>query len=76
MKVQKIQGEEAFQVMAHSFIVSPSEEGYTLEYSADGREFTAWDVAVPKGEVLNVCGNAMGAFFRFIGNKSDVIVRY
>ena len=32
----KIKGEAPFQVLSHSFIVSPSEEGYTLNYSADG----------------------------------------
>lgn len=76
MKVQTIRGEEAFQIMAHSFIVSPSNEGYTLEYSADGQEWTAWEEETPKDEVLNVYGNGMGAFFRLKGNNSEVIVRY
>ena len=39
----KVKGEQPFQILAHSFAVTPSSEGYTLNYSANGEEYTAWE---------------------------------
>ena len=69
-----IQGEQPFQVDAHSFSVSPSNEGYTLEYSADGVEYTAYDEEVPAGETLIVNGVAFNQFIRLSGNDSEVTI--
>lgn len=75
MKI-KITGEEPFQVLAHSFAVSPSNEGYTLEYSADGISFTAIEVNTPAGEVGVYNDIAKGMMFRLIGNQSEVYINY
>ena len=72
----KITGEQPFQVNAHSFSCSPSAEGYTLNYSADGREYTAWSEATPANEVLVCCGHAKGMYFKLVGNNSEVNVCY
>ena len=71
-----ITGEEPFQVLAHSFAVSPSNEGYTLNYSANGTDWTAYDDATPGGENLIVNGIAKGMFFKLAGNNSEVVINY
>ena len=72
----KVQGEQPFQVMAHSFSCSPSEEGYTLNYSADGIDYTAYTEETPANEVLVVNGVAKNMFFKLVGNNSEVNVCY
>lgn len=71
-----IVGEEAFQVLAHSFSVSPSSEGYTLAYSADGVNYTQYTDATPADETLIVNGIAKGMFFKLDGNASEVVINY
>ena len=70
-----INGEEQFQVLVSSMIISPSNEGYTLNYSADGAYFTAWSEATPAGENCIVNGIADGTYFKLVGNQSEVVVR-
>lgn len=72
----KITGDTPFQVMAHSCAVSPSEQGYTLQYSADGVNYTAWEEATPANENLIVNGLAWGTYLRLSGNTSEVVVNY
>lgn len=72
----KIQGEQPFQVLAHSFSCSPSAEGYTLNYSADGIDYTAYTASTPSNETLIVCGVAKNMFFKLVGNNSEVNVCY
>lgn len=77
MAVRKnISGEQAFQVEAHSFAVSPSDSGYTFAYSADGTDYTLYDEATPSGENLIVNGISRGLFVRLVGNTDDVIISY
>ena len=76
MAQKKISGETQFQVLAHSFSVSPSEEGYTLNYSADGNSFTAWEEATPANETLFVVNVPKMAFFKLVGNGSDVVINF
>lgn len=71
-----IVGEEPFQVLSHSFTVSPSESGYTLQYSADGISYTDYEKATPAGEVLIVNGVARGQYIRLKGNTSNVSVMF
>lgn len=71
-----INGNEAFQIMAHSFSVSPSNEGYTLEYSADGVGYTAWDEATPANETLFVVDIPKNAYFRLSGNNTELTISY
>lgn len=72
----KVNGEDAFQVLAHSFGVSPSTEGYTLQYSADGINYTDWEEETPADENLFVINVPKYTFFKLSGNESDVIIVY
>lgn len=71
-----ISGEDAFQVLAHSFSLSPSEGGYTLQYSANCEDWTSYPDAVPSGENLIVNGIAKGMYFRCLNNTSDLTLVY
>lgn len=72
----KITGEAPFQVLAHSFSCSPSAEGYTLNYSANGIDYTPWEEATPANETLVVNGVAKMMYFKLVGNASDVDITY
>lgn len=75
MGTKKINGEAAFQVLAHSFSVY-SESSYTLAYSADGEHFTEYDEATPAGETLIVNGVAKNMMFKLVGNSAEAIITY
>ena len=72
----KINGEEQFQVLAHSFSVSHSTSGYTLQYSEDGKDFTDWKEATPANETLVVNGIAKGMYFKLKGNTDELDIQY
>lgn len=72
----KITGETPFSVLSHSFGVSQSNEGYTLNYSANGIDWTAWSANTPAHEDLFVSGIPFGGFFRLVGNQSEVEIIY
>lgn len=71
----KITGEAPFSVLAHSFSVY-CPDSFTLNYSADGEHFTAYDEATPAGETLIVNGVAKGMYFFLDGNTDDAIITY
>lgn len=71
-----ISGEQPFQILAHSFAVSPSASGYTLQYSADGSAYTSYPTATPAGENLIVNGIAKMMFFKLSGNSGEVAINY
>ena len=72
----KLSGETPVQILAHSCIISPSNEGYTFNYSGDGINWTAYDEATPSGENLIVNGMAWGTYIKLAGNASEVIINY
>jgi len=72
----EISGETPFQVLGHSFTVSPSSEGYTLNYSADGVNWTAYTDATPANDTLIVNGVAWGQYIKLAGNGSKVTINY
>lgn len=73
----KINGEQPFQLSsAHSFSVSPSSEGYTLQYSADGISYTDWDEATPANETLFVINVPKNTYYKLSGNGSQVVVSF
>lgn len=74
--ITTITGEQPFQVLAHSFALSPSAAGYTLQYSADGVNFSDWEEATPANETLVVNNIAKGMFFRLDGNASKIVITY
>ena len=67
-----VNGEERFQIMTNSFAAAPSKEGYTLMYSADDLNYTAWPEHVPSGENLVVNGASQGMWYYFKGNKTRI----
>lgn len=67
--VRYINSEEPFQVLAHSFSVGYT-DGYTLNYSADGINYTAWSADTPSNEVLVVNGVAKNMWFKLVGNTT------
>ena len=73
---KKITGEQPFQTINGNFSVSPSNEGYTLQYSSDGISYTSWEEETPANEVLIVTGiPLMPIFWRLKGNNSDVTIQ-
>lgn len=75
MKKFTVTGENHFSVLAHSFSIF-SKDAYTLNYSADGEHFTAWEKETPAGETLIVNGVAKGMYFFLSGNGSDATITY
>ncbi len=74
--VKKILGEEIFQSLNGNFSVSPSNEAYVLQYSADGVSFTPWKEQTPNGENLIVTGIPLiPIFWRLKGNNSEVTIQ-
>lgn len=71
-----VTGEKPFSIMAHSFVISASGQGYTLMYSANGNGFTAWEEATPANEVLVVNDIAKGMVFYLSGNTDTVEITY
>ena len=67
--VKVINGEQPFQVLAHSFSVGYT-NGYTLQYSADGKDYTSWTAETPSNEVLVVNGVGKDMWFRLSGNTT------
>lgn len=63
----KIGPDASFQVLSHSFSVSPSSAAYTLQYSADGIDWTDFEDEIPADETLIVNGCAFGQFIRLDG---------
>lgn len=70
----KVIGEQVFQVEAPNFAISPSESGYTLNYSADGVNFTAWDEITDANKTQVVAGAACGMFYKLVDNVSEVTI--
>lgn len=72
---QTIQGEAPFQVLATNFSIGPSQEGYTLQISADGRNFSDL-FTVPANTTRMVTSVANGSTYRLKGNNSAVVVNW
>lgn len=71
----KINGEAPFQVLASNFSISPSNEGYTLQVSADGINFSDL-FAVGAGVTRMVTEVSNGSYFRCAGNQSAIVVNW
>ena len=64
-----IDRDKPFQTGISSFCISPSTSEYVLWYSADGKNYTAWEEATPANEVLVVNAAPNGMYFKLVGNK-------
>ena len=72
-----IHGEQPFSVLAHSFAVGQTTNGYTLMYSAGDGNFTAWEESTPADETMVVNNIAKGMVFYLSGNTDDnVLIKY
>lgn len=73
-KMKKVNGSEPFQILAHSFSVAPTTSGYTLAYSANGIDYTAYSTATPANETLLVCNAPKNVFWMLSGNTDNNVV--
>lgn len=73
--INKIQGEAPFQILASNFSIGPSNEGYTLQISADGENYSDLFTVGPNVTRL-VTSVANGSFYRLAGNASEVSVNW
>lgn len=73
--ITKITGETPFQVLTNNFSISPSQEGYTLQISADGVNFSNL-FSVGANVTRLVTGVAANSWYRLLGNQSAVSVNW
>lgn len=74
--IKYVFGEEPFTALNGTVMISPSNEDYYLEYSADGQNFARWEDKVPAGEPLMIIGNQINhAILRLAGNKSKLRIK-
>lgn len=73
--ITKITGEQPFQILTNNFSISPSQEGYTLQISADGRQYSNL-FTVGAGVTRLVTGVAANSYYRLSGNQSEVSVNW
>ena len=69
----RINGEEAFQIGAPNMTISPSSQGYELQISADGYNFTTL-FSVDANTTRMVTGVANGSYYRLLGNEDEITV--
>ena len=69
-----ITGEEIFTSTATQFAIAPTSSGYTLNYSVDGNNWTAWGEPVPANENCVVSGVVAGMYFKLVGNTDEITV--
>lgn len=74
--VIKVKNEQVFQVDAPNFAISHSASGYTLNYSADGADFDAWNDVTPADTTQVVQCAARGMYYKLVGNTSEVLVTF
>lgn len=73
--ITKITGEQPFQVLTNNFSISPSQEGYTLQISADGKQYSNL-FTVGAGVTRLVTGVAANSYYRLSGNQSEVSINW
>ena len=72
----KVTDEAAFQVEASNFAINPSATGYTLNYSADGVNFTPWSEGTLAEVTQVVACAAVGMYYKLVGNVGQVVVTF
>lgn len=73
--ITKITGEQPFQVLTNNFSISPSQEGYTLQISADGENYSNL-FQVGANVTRLVTGVAANSYYRLLGNQSQVSINW
>ena len=75
-RILKIKDEAVFQVEESNFAISPSTTGYTLNYSADGVNFTPWTDGTLAEVTQVVACAARGMYYKLVGNVGDVVITF
>ena len=69
-----VNGSEVFQIPRKNFCIGYTSAGYTLNYSADGVNWTAWEKATAQN-VNQIVENApLNMYYKLAGNSQDGIV--
>lgn len=71
----QIQGEQPFQILATNFSIGPSENGYTLQISADGKNYSDL-FSVGANVTRMVTGVSSGSYYRLKNNTGKVAVNW
>lgn len=71
-----ITDEQAFQVGAPRFSIGQSATGYTLNFSTDGTNWTAWTDGTLANTDQVVTNAAQGLYFKLDGNTGDVVISW
>lgn len=67
----KVNGAEPFKCLKDTFSVGVTTNGYTLNYSVDKENWTAYTQATPANEVLIVNGVTPYMWFKLAGNEDN-----
>lgn len=73
--LQKVSGEQPFQILTNSFSISPSQTSYDLEISADGKNYSKL-FTVSANVTKLVTSVASGSFYRLKGNTDTVVINW
>ena len=73
-ELQTIEGEEVFRIFAESFSVSPSAQGYNVNYSVDGKNWTPDVKESPANETNIFYVSVPGMYYKLVGNTDTVKV--
>ena len=72
---QTIVAAQPFQILASNFSISPSNENYTLQISANGTDYSDL-FTVSAGQTKMVTNVANGSYYRLSGNESEVVINW
>lgn len=72
----KITGEKIFTTPTHSFAIGPCESEYTLNYSVDGKTWTAYDSSTPSGQTAIVNFAVPNLMYKLSGATGDILIQY
>lgn len=73
--IKKITGQQPFQILSSNFSISPSEQNYVLQISANGSDYSDL-FTVSAGQTKMVTNVANGSFYRLSGNESEVSINW
>lgn len=71
----KILNEQPWQILSNAMTISPSQTGYDLQVSANGRDYTTM-FHVNAGVTRQVTNLSSGSYFRMSGNVGEVVVNW
>lgn len=68
-----VNGEAPFKCLKETFAVAATSAGYTLNYSVDKENWSAWAQATPANEVLVVNDVTPFMWFKLVGNADEEV---